>query len=101
MAEDRIPLSSMIQQLRRELEVAQKEGNGKDLRFEVGDIELELQLGVTDETKANGGIKVWVLNANLEGKAASQTVQKVKLKLTPKGAGGSENFAVDDHRLVD
>ena len=83
-----IGLSKMLVALRKELWDAQLDAEGKDIKFIVNDVELELQLTVTEKEGAEGGIKFWVLNAKAAAETSSQAVQKIKLKLSPKKASG-------------
>jgi len=53
----RIPLSELIAELRSELAEAQKEGAGKELRFTVEEIEIELKVGITKEVGAAAKVK--------------------------------------------
>lgn len=82
MSED-IPLASMIQALRRELQASEGTAEKEGLRFKVEGVELELQVAVSREAGGQGGIKFWVVN--LEGKYAQtrQDVHTFKLKLLP------------------
>lgn len=93
-----IALAEMISSLRSELQQAQKEGEGQDLRFAVGEVELELQVTMTNEAQGGGGVKFWVYEANLSGKVAEQAVQKVKIKLAPVGADGESALISDPGR---
>jgi hypothetical protein len=86
---DRIPLAKMLAQLRAELLDAQEEGKGKDLRFLVDDIEIELQIATTQEDTGGIGIKFWVVNANANLKDAEVKTQKVKLKLSAVDGAGN------------
>ncbi|MEO1616735.1 MAG: trypco2 family protein [Planctomycetota bacterium] len=74
-----IELSKMIIELRKTLEEAQKEGEGKAIQFLVRDTELEASVKVTDEGSA--GIKFWVLQGG--GSSAKEQTQKITLKLQP------------------
>jgi hypothetical protein len=76
-----IPLAKMLGQLRDELLEAQAQGEGKDLRFLINDIEIELQVATTQEGTGGAGIKFWVVNADAKLRDAEVTTQKVKLKL--------------------
>ncbi len=98
MSDSEIPLAEVIQQLRQELQTAIETAEGQGLRFEVQDLELEVQVLVTKggSVKMGGGgeVKFWVLGAKGEGEMAgkyeSSRLQKVKLKLLPKtGEGGN------------
>jgi hypothetical protein len=80
---DLIPLSKMLAQLRSDLLAAKAEGEKKDLRFLVDDIEIELQMATTQEDEGGVGIKFWALNANANAKIkdTDALTQKIKLKL--------------------
>ena len=50
-----IPLADVIRELRRELLTAMKAGEGQRLRFEVQDLEIEMQVVVTKASKIFAG----------------------------------------------
>ena len=77
----RLELAEMIKGLRAQLAEAQREGEDKDIRFTVEDVELELQ--ITAEKQASGGIsaKFYVLTSKLDGSKTDRISQKLKLKL--------------------
>jgi len=85
---ENIELSTMLMALREELGKAQQEAEGKDIKFVVNDVELELQLTVSKDVNAKTGVKFLVFNAEAGGKLSSQSVQKIKLKLTPETGSG-------------
>ena len=92
--QQRIYLSELVAELRNELLEAQKEGVGKELRFQVEEVEIELKVGVTKDVKGKTGVKFWVYNAELEGGAKQQDLQRVLLKFKPAGpqrADGKKN----------
>jgi len=74
-------LSDVLAQLRENLVRAQQEGEGKDLRFLLDDIEVEFQVAITQEGSGKAGVKFWVVNAEAGGKLANVTTQKIKLKM--------------------
>jgi hypothetical protein len=76
-----LKLSDVLANLRDEIVTAQQAGEGKDLRFLIDDIEVELQLAVTDEGSGKAGFKVWTLGAELGAKTVDATTQKLRLKL--------------------
>jgi hypothetical protein len=85
---DKIPLADMLIELRSELDHAQKEGDGKALRFHIETIDLELQVTASESGEVGGGFKFWVVNGDAKGKVAAESLQKLHLKLNP--------IAVDD-----
>ncbi len=80
---DNIELSEMLGQLREELLTAKNKIQGSDLKFEVLDIEIELQIVTTKS--GTGGIKFFV---EAGGNVSQAQTQKLKLKLKPVGPGG-------------
>ena len=56
-----IPLSKVVQDLRAELLAAVAEGAGKDLRFKLQPIELELEIAMTWSGEAKAGVKFWIV----------------------------------------
>jgi hypothetical protein len=75
-----IELAELINGIREELNKARLAGGGEELRFEVGPIELEIE--VTAARNGKSGIKVYVLE--LGANVSKQTTQRVKLALQPR-----------------
>jgi len=84
-----IELASMLKGLREELWKSQQEGEGKGIKFQVEDVELELQVVVSKKAGAGGSVKFWVYNAEASGELSNQVTQKIKLRLKPKDADGN------------
>ncbi len=80
---NKIPLPEMLAQLRKDLLQTQEEGKGSDLKFQIEDIEIELQIVTTREAGGGGGVKFWVYDASAKVNAAEAKTQKLKLKLRP------------------
>ena len=93
-----VELSSMLASLRAELGKAQAEGDGKGIKFEVKDVELELQVTVSEDTDVKGGVKFHIFNASVGEKVSSQSIQKIKLKLTPTISSGGDVRVSDKGR---
>lgn len=102
MAGFQIGMADFMRQLRSDLEDTIAEGDGKKLRFEVQEMDVELQVTATVDAsagaKGGGGLKLWILSgdASAEAKGAFGTkqVQTVRLKLKPQEedpSGGSRN----------
>ncbi|MGW5343441.1 trypco2 family protein [Streptomyces sp. NPDC004050] len=72
-----IELSTVIKELREELELSIAEAQGKKLQFELGAIELEKKAG------GHGKVKFWVVDLGVDGSVRSDAVQRVKLSLQP------------------
>ncbi|MDJ0704779.1 MAG: hypothetical protein QNJ46_15965 [Leptolyngbyaceae cyanobacterium MO_188.B28] len=87
-----VPIARAIQSLRQELSQAIAEGEGKDLRFELGPVELEFQVEVSWEAGGTvggeGGIKFGIVSlgevsAEAEARRSRGTTHTIKLTLNP------------------
>jgi hypothetical protein len=82
-----IELAELIGQLRSELTEAMTAGDGEDLRFSLGPVELELTVAVDREAKPGAKVRFWVVELGAETKLGSSNTQKIKLTLDPHRAG--------------
>lgn len=91
-----LELAEMIKGLRAQLAEAQREGKDKDIRFTVEDVELELQ--ITAEKQATGGVsaKFYVFTGKLDGGKKNTVTQKLKLKLKAGKADGKPLEVADE-----
>lgn len=81
-----IKLSEMIEALRVELAVAVEGGKGKAIGFDVGPVELEVEVAVTKKTTGSGGVEFWVIKAGAERAREDVVTHRVKVTLEPKDA---------------
>lgn len=95
----RIGLADAISQLRAELSRARLNGEGKDIRFGLGEIEVELMLEFGISAEGGGGIKLFSF-VDVSGKAAMNNKSGHKLKFTltvaPEGEASAGKFLVSD-----
>ena len=82
-----VELAELIKQLRAELTDAMHAGEGADLRFEAGPVELELTVVVDKEAKPGAKVRFWVVELGADVKAASSKTQHIKLTLNPRQVG--------------
>jgi hypothetical protein len=87
VAAQRIELAQVISQLREELQTAQRAGQGEDLRFELGPVELELTVAVDRQGGPDAKVRFWVIELGASGKFASNATQRIKLILDPRESG--------------
>jgi hypothetical protein len=80
---DKIGLPETIEALRAELREAIVQGQGQDIQFPVGGIQLEFQVGITREGSADGKVNVWVLELGAGASYAKESIQTVTLILEP------------------
>jgi hypothetical protein len=86
MSEAWVGLAEAIIQLRTELDTARAAGEGEQLRFEVGPVELEFTVDVKKEGGLNTGIRWGLVSAEAKGTLASSSSHRMKLVLQPKDA---------------
>ena len=76
-----VPLADLIAAVRGELEQAAHEAKGRDLLFEVKDVELDVEIATTRTREASGGLKVWVVSIGGKGARSTASTNRVKLSL--------------------
>ncbi|MGH3805877.1 MAG: trypco2 family protein [Pseudonocardiaceae bacterium] len=84
---ERVELAQVIGQLRQELSAAMREGEGEDLRFELGTVELELTVAVSREAGPNAKVRFWVIELGADATVSSQATQRITLTLDPHRRG--------------
>ena len=92
---DNVTVSDAIKQLRAQLEDAQREGIGKDLRFLTKSVEVELAIVFRSEAEGGIGVKAWFLDISGKAKAGDEKTHKVKLVLEPVGRDGKPVMVSD------
>ena len=83
MNEFHVPLAAAIEALRGELLAALKAGEGKEVRFALGPVELEFQVEVSRDVGADGAVKFWVVAMGAKGSPSSSATHTVRLSLSP------------------
>ncbi|MFF5476787.1 trypco2 family protein [Streptomyces sp. NPDC012935] len=74
-------LAETIAALREELAEAVAAGSDADFRFSVGQVQLELSLGVTRQAAGSGRAKFWVLELGGDGQYRREEIQRVLVTL--------------------
>ncbi|MGE3289106.1 MAG: trypco2 family protein [Pseudonocardia sp.] len=82
-----IELAELIGRLRAELAEAMRAGEESDLRFELGPVELELNVAVAKEATPGAKVKFWVVELGSDAKLSSSVTQKITLTLDPRRTG--------------
>jgi hypothetical protein len=79
-----VELAEVIQHLRQELTRAMQQSEGEDLRFQLGPVELAVDVVVERSGDASGGVRFWVVDAHADGRLASSLTQRIRLVLDPR-----------------
>ncbi|MFB6953326.1 trypco2 family protein [Streptomyces niveus] len=82
----RIDLTQAVQVVRDQLMAAAASGAGQELRFDVGEIQMEFAVELRRDTRVKGGVKAWVVSADADTGSGSAHTHKVAFTLKPKDA---------------
>jgi Trypsin-co-occurring domain 2 len=85
-----IPLAELVAALRQELVLAIAQGQGQAVQFTLGDIELELNVGVSRQATAQGGVQFWVFTLGANASATASTTHTIRLTLKAQTSGGAD-----------
>lgn len=91
-----IPLARLLADLRTELQTAGEAGTGKGLRFEIDQIELELQMTSTLEGDESAKVDFKVFNFGESEKSGETAGHRIKLTMRAVGPDGSPYQAASD-----
>lgn len=82
-------LASTIKQLRAELTKAMSEGQGEELLFGLGPVELELLMDIKNQTSGEGGIKFNIITLGARKVRGRTNSHKITLTLNPVDSAGN------------
>ncbi len=88
-----LELADVIKALREELVKAQRESTDKEIRFNVNNVEVELETVVEKEADGKGGFKIrlGVVDASAEAGAKYKKAIKQKIKLSLGAVSYTQN----------
>ncbi|WP_330320861.1 hypothetical protein OG927_25910 [Streptomyces clavifer] len=81
-------LAETIDALRAELTTAMARGDGQPIRFELGPVNIELELAITREASGDGGLRFGVVSFGAAGRATDAKTHRLALTLNPVAAHG-------------
>lgn len=79
-----VGLAEAVEALRSELTAAREFGEGQELLFEVGPVEVEFTAVVKRGGGGKLGLTIGVVTVGGEGSLANEQTHRVKVTLTPK-----------------
>lgn len=99
-----LELAEVISALREEINIAKQNAENQDIRFNINNVEIELQTVVEYEAgaEASGKVRFWVVDANTKasGKWKDAVTQKIKLSLSvhqvSDETGGKKTIELSD-----
>ena len=91
-------LADTIAAVRRELGSAQAAGQGQQVQFRTGPVELEFEVAVTRTGGGQAGVQLWVLTLGGKADLAHATTQRIKVTLQPVDPETGEDARIADAR---
>jgi hypothetical protein len=91
-------LSDAITSIRSELSQAMASGEGEEIRFRLGPVELEFEIEARKDAGATAGVKFWVVSAAAKGDVSSGSAHRIKLTLQPVTTQGADVEVAADRR---
>ncbi|MCZ0210097.1 trypco2 family protein [Streptomyces achromogenes] len=85
-----IGLADAVAAIREELLAAAESGNGQELQFTVGPVDLEFTVVLRTDATVKSGFRAWVLSADAEAGLGRERTQRIALTLTPRHADGRD-----------
>ena len=82
-------LASTIKKLRTELTMAMADGEGEQLLFGLGPVQLELHMEITNEISGEGGIRFNILTLGASKSRGNADSHKITLTLHPLDTQGN------------
>lgn len=83
MAINKVGLRETLEALRVELSKSILAAEGEQIRFEVGEIELEVQFVVEQSKEGKGGLKFWVVEMGGGTTNKDTITHRIKIPLKP------------------
>lgn len=80
----KMTLAAAINELRGQVEHAMYDAEDEKLQFNLGPIELELKIQLSEETAVKGSFTAWVINLGADDKVSESATHTIKLTLNPK-----------------
>ncbi|WP_199545680.1 trypco2 family protein [Streptomyces sp. N35] len=92
-----LELTTVVDAIREQLAQSMERSVGQRIQFELGDIELEFAVTVTEDDRREGGVKVWVVGAGASRGSSTASEHRVRLVLKPKDTqnGGRPPHVLD------
>ena len=84
----KLGLKETLEALRIEISESILDSDGKEIRFEMGEIELEIQVVVEKSKEGKGGVKFWVVEMGGVARNIDAITHKIKISLNPKWQDG-------------
>ncbi|MCZ4125355.1 trypco2 family protein [Streptomyces sp. H39-S7] len=87
---DGLDLTDAVGLLREQLAAAQREADGSDVRFRVGDVTVEFAMQLTRTGSGGGTLRFGVVGVDGKRERAESTTHRIQLTLHPRSASGGD-----------
>jgi hypothetical protein len=79
-----VGLAEAIRQVGAELAVARREGEHDELRFRLGEVQLQFEVQLSREGGGEVGVNVWVVSVGAKGSVTSGQTHTVTVTMVPQ-----------------
>lgn len=91
-----LELAAVVDEIRTQLTSSVERSNGQRIQFLVEDIDVELNVAVTQSDSVGGGVKLWVLNADGTRSDSANTSHRVRVTLKAQDTTRGESLQISD-----
>lgn len=92
---NKIGLADAIAALRAELRTAVAASAKEEIKFEVGEVVVELEVAVEKSVEGSAGVNVWVIDVNAGGTRATTATHRITIPLKPSDRSGAALLTAD------
>jgi hypothetical protein len=92
----KLGLKETLEALRIEISESILLSEGKEIRFEMGEIELEMQVVIEKSKESKGGVKFWVVEMGCGMAAKDSITHKIKISFTSIWKDGKPVLTASD-----
>ena len=73
-------------------------GEGEQLRFRLGTVSMEFEVGISHSVGGDAGVRFWVVTAGASGERGSTMSHRILLQLTPLLGGEADPLISERQR---
>jgi hypothetical protein len=84
VSDEPIGLAEAIRKVRAELAVARRDGEHDELRFRLGEVQLQFEVQLTREGGGEAGVKLWVVSVGAKASVTSGQTHTVTVAMVPQ-----------------
>ncbi|MFI1741499.1 trypco2 family protein [Streptomyces sioyaensis] len=96
----KIELAEAVQGIRDQLLNSANSANGQQIKFEVGEIDLDFTVELRRDASTKAGFKAWVVTGEAQGSSTRTATHRVSIKLHPKYSNNGQPVEIGNPNEV-